>query len=67
VVVFLLQAPRVPLEQAAVPPQLPHWTAVAASLFDQPVVDFVGLQIWQMLPALVAPLPTKLPAIQHPV
>jgi hypothetical protein len=63
----LLQFPRTIFEQAAVPPQLPHETAVAASLLDQPLVDFAGLQIWQMLLALVAPLPTKLPPIQHPV
>jgi hypothetical protein len=65
--VFLLQLPRTIFAQAAVPPQPPHGTAVAASLFDQPVVDFVGVQIWQMLLALVAPLPTKLAPIQHPV
>jgi len=63
----LLHAPRAPFEQAAVPPHPPHGTAVAASLFDQPVVDFAGLQIWQILVALVALLPTKLPPIQHPV
>jgi hypothetical protein len=54
-------------EHDSAPPQVPHETPVCASLFDQPVVDFVGLQIWQMLLVLVAPLPTKLPAIQHPV
>jgi hypothetical protein len=51
----------------AVPPQLPHDTAVAASLFDHAEVDFVGAQIWQVLLGLAAPLPTNPPPIQHPV
>jgi hypothetical protein len=62
----LLQSLRTIFEHDSVPPQAPHETFVCASLFDQPVVDFVGLQIWQMLLALVAPLPTKLHPIQHP-
>jgi hypothetical protein len=54
-------------EHEAVPLQLPHGTAVAASLFDHAEVDFVGVQIWQVLLELVAPLPTNPPPIQHPV
>jgi hypothetical protein len=41
--------------------------AVALSLFTQAEVDLVGLQTWQMFVLLVAPLPTRLPPIQHPV
>jgi len=54
------------LTHAAVPPQVPQGTAVAASLFDQPDVVFDGVQIWQVFVALVAPLPTNVPPIQHP-
>jgi hypothetical protein len=64
---FLLQGPREPFVQAAVPPQPPQLTAVAASLFDQLVVDFVGEQIWQVFVPLAAPLPMKVAPIQHPV
>jgi hypothetical protein len=63
----LLHALRTVFEHDSVPPQVPHGALACASLFDQPVADFVGLQIWQMLLALVAPVPTKLPPIQHPV
>ena len=63
----LLQLLRAMFEHDSVPPQVPQETFVCASLFDHPDVDFVGLQIWQMFPGLVAPLPTKLPLIQHPV
>ena len=50
--------------QLAVPPQLPHETG--AGLFDQAVVDVVGVQIWHALAALVAALCTYCPPIQQP-
>ncbi len=56
------------LVHAAVPPQLPHGTAVAASLFDHPCVVFAGLQISQVVSSgLAAPLPQNLLVIQQPV
>jgi hypothetical protein len=54
------------LTHAAVPPQVPQATAVAASLFDQSVVVLLGVQIWQVFVVLVAPLPTNAPLIQQP-
>ncbi len=61
-----LQGPRLPPTQLAVPPQVPHETAVAASLFDQLVVDLLGVQIWQELLGLLVPLAMNAAAIQHP-
>lgn len=64
---FLLQVPAAPFVQDAVAPgQLPQLT-VAPSLFDQALDDFAELHAWQVFPALVTPLPTKAPPIQHPV
>jgi hypothetical protein len=53
---------HVPLEQVFPPPQL-----VPSVLLDQAEVLVAGLQIWQAFDALVAPLPTRAPAIQQPL
>jgi len=61
----LLHDPGAWFVQLAVPPHAPHDTW-APSLFDHPVADLFGAQIWQPLLGLTVPLDWKLPLIQQP-
>lgn len=63
VTISLLHGPSCLLTQFAVPPQLPQGMD-APSLFDQSVVDFVGLQIRQF--PEVSPMARNPPPIQQP-
>jgi hypothetical protein len=50
-----------------VPQTFPVPQAVPSVLLDHAEALAVGLQIWQTLAALVAPLPTRAPSIQQPL